>query len=82
MGRSRALLLCLPSLVVVTANVLAFELGLPGIYDALAPGDRAGLKDPLRAPRQRGSPAGPAPTPPLSETQKLAVERAPRPWRG
>jgi hypothetical protein len=32
-----ALLLCLPSLVFVTANVLAFELGLPGIYDALEP---------------------------------------------
>lgn len=32
-----ALLLCLPSLVFVTANVLAFELGLPGLYDALEP---------------------------------------------
>jgi hypothetical protein len=32
-----AFLLCLPTLVFVTANVLAFELGRPGIYAALEP---------------------------------------------
>lgn len=31
------LLLCVPSLVFVVANVMAFELGLPGIYDLLEP---------------------------------------------
>jgi hypothetical protein len=32
-----ALLLCLPTLVFVTANVLAFELGIPGMYETLEP---------------------------------------------